>query len=934
MIIALFIILFIIPQFAHATTYWVSTGGGATLCSQIDGDEDPGAYMTYTALDTNNCAGSGDTVMFKAGTYTGSAKKLNLLFTAQGTAATPNMVLCEGDRTCILQWNLTFGYIVYIESMSHIVFGQDGHGFKVNCTNGTNVSCGAVGLRIAENSGIYTNITTEGNWLTGCSVSCYHEQENVPLKYFTNNTVRKNQIDALVADLSTTGTPHPIYIFSEGSVIEYNNVSVTFGYGLHGYHICYNSIWRYNKVNVGGNSIGFTCRDNEQGRSTGVKVYGNIFKWTGTVGQGTCIRQGADSKDIQFYNNVCDGFNSFIDTNATAPSIFQNNVCTNGNCRFYICTNAGSCTITTPTTLTCGGTCSTTNPTVTAASHFKDATNYDYSLISGSSLIDAGLTTNGVRACNGTCDRGAHETFAPTSASINSNSIDITLGMNLHTPPQFPSSTTGWSVSCVGTGCGTPVVSSVSLLSGSSTIVRLTIGGITGGVCAVGQTWTWTFNSATGSVTDSANIGDVGLNQPMFTHSTQAITNSCSGSTPAGEPPAGYHIFYRLDDGTSGATPTSANDESANNLDGTLQGGATWTTGKYGSGVAMTEASGQYITIPYGNTVDPSSQSLSIAFGVNVTAGQESKSKSYFGASSGTNQRVQITTINGSWCLGIQGSGQSACNTALSVQAGWNRIFMTLNSATDTATLCVNGITGTGPNATKTYTSFALPSNFALGRINDAATGGGGVFDQFVLWTSVISCSDDYTAWEPSAPPSAGTLSQVAHQWQKLREAVGGTAELYLSQSATVPVAQGGAVSLVTQINCTSSNCDPIGAKLWYTRNGGSAQAVPDMMTSDQVSFYGTTSDPDVLSGAVTCCLTGALTPNNGGTRVTSDAEVFDIGVNGSYTRRVILKFGSTASGTYCFFERDQNGNALNGTYTPSGGACAALEPVSGGTGF
>jgi hypothetical protein len=110
---------------------------------------------------------------------------------------------------------------------------------------------------------------------------------------------------------------------------------------------------------------------------------------------------------------------------------------------------------------------------------------------------------------------------------------------------------------------------------------------------------------------------------------------------------------------------------------------------------------------------------------------------------------------------------------------------------------------------------------------------------------------------------------------------------------------------------------------------------VPDVCAADGVCFFGT-PDADVLSGTVECCLSGALTQNNGPTNTTSAVSVIDLAQNGSFVRRSIIKFGaSVVSGdAFCFKEYHQTdiGNTLD-AYTPSGGACVNIVPMSLGGG-
>lgn len=898
-------VLWAVPAFA--TTWWVSPAGGQTVCANVDGDTDPGVYMTVAQMDTSNCAAAGDTIMFKAGTYTGTNRNLDT-FLPQGTS-TSNMssVLCEGDRTCIIAWSTVISStsaMLGVLDVNHYRIGSIGHGFKTDCINySTTAICYGARLGMSDSGASRTNVIIEGNEFVRFTKAAVNTAEKNPGGgYYSNVQVRYNKMNAHGTANLSGGQPPTIYLAGDNDIIEYNDITtfpVAGSLGVQIYHIATGGVIRYNIIRGRQDSSGLLVDDSELGRPGNNRIYGNILThFPGEFGSSCFTFQGG-SDSSEFYNNTCIGWTNFYNIRSGATgNKFWNNVCSVGSA-------GGSCTRIPGSGNDFGGTATVTNPVVTAASHFKNYAAGDFSLLSTSTLINAGISTAGVVPFSGTLpDIGAHESFAPSSAVVDANHIDITLNMNANTPI-VPAGTTGWTVSCSGGTCPvSPTVTSVGLLSGSSSILRLTLSGD----CEAGETWTWTYNST--GVHDSANIAGDGTHyQPMFTYATQAVTNSCTGTPP--DPPANIEISYAFNEGTG----TTANDTEGTNEAGTLTGGATWTTGHTGSGVQLTANSGQYVAVPYGNGVDPSSQSLSVAFGVFVTPGQENANKGYFGATFATNRYFYISTRNGSWCMGIYTSGESACDTALSVSSGWNRLFITADAATDTAVLCRNGITATGTNGTKTYSSYTFPGNFELGRIGGLATGGGGVFDDFRLWTEIVSCSEDYLAWEPPPAPVAGTLSQISHQFAEIRVATGGGTTTYGPASGTVPVAINGAVAVQTTIECTVSNCDPIGVKLWYTRNGGTAQALPNTPTSDEVSFYNTT-DPDFIA---------AFTDDS--------AAVFDLAQNETYSRYSIIKFTASASGTYCFMERNQNGEALSG-YTPANGACVLIVESSLRKGF
>lgn len=547
----------------------------------------------------------------------------------------------------------------------------------------------------------------------------------------------------------------------------------------------------------------------------------------------------------------------------------------------------------------------------------------DYTLTSTSAAINAGADLSFAK-CGAGEDIGAFEVCAPVSGAINTNVAEVTIETTF--PPVQTFGTTGWTVNCTGTGCGTPVVSGVSLKSASSGVVQLTISGITGTNCAAGQTWTASFNQSTGDLSDSVNIGS-SVNQNVHTFSTFALTNNCSGS--ATSYPGSPVLVYLLNENTG----TNANDETANNRDGTLTNGPTWAPGKDGSGVSLLDLDDDYIATPYGSGINPSTTSYTFAFWVDVPVGNESAQRTYAGFSLGTNQRLHIGTNGGSWGLGIQTSSLSTTSN-LTVSSGWHHVCLRMDSTTDTATLYIDAIAGNaGTSAQKTYTSFTTASTFNFGRpIGFTSAAPGGVYDDGVIYDSLVDCTTLYEVREPTSTPSGGTLTQVAHQWE-ISAAYSGSVQEYGLPSATVEVPKGALISLTIQIDRTTAAGSSFAPSLWFTHNGGTEQPLTDLVGTDQVSFANSSVRTSTFQGAVTCCLTGALTPNDGTTQITSSAlPIYPSGVNYSFVRRSVIKFTDSASGTYCFFERDQTGVALNGGYTPSSGACVRItEKAAGG---
>ncbi len=81
------------------------------------------------------------------------------------------------------------------------------------------------------------------------------------------------------------------------------------------------------------------------------------------------------------------------------------------------------------------------------------------------------------------------------------------------------------------------------------------------------------------------------------------VNTSMSQSVGTGRLDSGLALYWPLDDGTSGATPTTAADSSTNANTGTLTGGPTWTTGQIGSAVDF-DGTDDYVTVADTDALD------------------------------------------------------------------------------------------------------------------------------------------------------------------------------------------------------------------------------------------------------------------------------------------------------------------------------------------
>lgn len=736
------------------------------------------------------------------------------------------------------------------------------------------------------------------------------------------------------------------------------------------------------------------------------------------------------------------------------------------------------------------------------------ASTRDFTLIAGSPAINAGNNI-GLSFCGSAPDVGAHETCPHVSASINGQSLDVTFGDLF--PPLKTTGTTGWSVGCSGSGCGSPTVANVALKSGATSVARLTISGITGGSCQGGQVWTVSYNSSTGLVSDSHKIGN-SANQHKHSFTNFAVTNACSGVPPptptisnltpdtlsiqtsqtgtltvvlnatqtsntvvtltssspsvatvpatvtvpanqlsasfvvtavsaggtnvtaslnatsditavtvTGTPPppptpevstllpatntvnvggtlnltvtinaaqasnttvslsssaptiatvpgtvtvlagntsavfavtpiqAGNTTITATLNGSAQATvsvvqpppppppgspeadlPLDSVDGAGNTADVSGHGrhGTAWATyavvpAKIGNGVEIQSAAGR-VTVPYGNGINPSTQSLTFAVGVYVPAESTTTNSMVAGWASGSNQRAQAAIYGGLWTIGIQASGfKTGSGSNLSVVAGWNRLCLQFDSATDTATLYNNGVQGVGSLAVKPYTSYSLTGDFVAGA-PDLLAEGRYIYDAVKIWSSVVSCADDYADWEP--PAAQSEFIQQAHQFERVHLHEGAVVSVG-SLNGIVRVIRNGGVALVEQVDCTPGPCNAMSPTLHYNVNGGPfTNAVPDTFNADGVKFWGTGTTGGINTGATTL-LSGALTHEAKGTSMLSTQPINVAGTAGNSTtfRRIVAIGPSVPVDTvFCFKEYNQNGQPLE-SYNPPEGACVLV---------
>lgn len=687
-------------------TYYVnaSTGNNGNSCTQAQNPATP----KQTIPSGVGCLSGGDTLIVAAGTYT------NQQITDPPVGTPSAYTIIKGDPT---------GARPVISNNGSTSF----RGFYCEVT--ASYACTYIRMEYFDVTGAYNSVKGAGDATNGYPHHLqfvnnkFHDTVSTNMEFNTSDGTAAIGGDHYIAgnEFYRTGVGTPGYapghntIYNPGSrtIIERNtfhNLANAIGIWHSGKYL-YDVIVRFNTFY----DLGLLSVDTwQQGNASisGIHVsssggrhliYNNVFYHSGEDGIFDYIRINPQFGKttllpMEIYNNTlyetlhasAEAIRATSNTQTAGVVLVKNNIAltTNG-----IVDQSGLSAMVTANNRTTG----------TPSDIWTDPTTYDLTLKAGSAAINAGTNVN-LPFCT-TPDQGAFEVPTVVSGSIDGNTIDLTL-CNPHPPTQLLSGISGWAASCSGTGCTPTSVSSVGVVTGSDTLVRLTLSGITGDACQVGQTWTVTFS---GTVTDSINIGSV-LSQPLHAFGPLSLTNDCSGSAGGAQSyPGTPHIWYRFDG--------NANDSSGNNLHGT-ESGVSYVTAKYNQGTQTDDGQNDYIEVPYGNGVNPSTQSLTIAFGVYIDPSELGKTRDVIGTALGINQRFYIfRSSTNNWRMGVQDN--SGTPTEFAVESGWTHVCVNFNATTDTAVLSINGNAGAVDEASAhAYTSYMLASNIRIGLPN------------------------------------------------------------------------------------------------------------------------------------------------------------------------------------------------------------------------
>lgn len=522
---------------------------------------------------------------------------------------------------------------------------------------------------------------------------------------------------------------------------------------------------------------------------------------------------------------------------------------------------------------------------------------------------------------------GAFKTVASPICSITANRVTCTYAS---VTPIRNLSATGVTIGCTGSACpGSPTASTVQNIAGTDAQLETVVSGIAGNACvATNQTWTKTYNSSTGTWTGGDNIGPYpGLNQKMFSFTSLAVTNACTGSGPPPTPGTPY-IEYLFTDGT-GTTVTNTGSLGASG-NGTLSSGVTWGTGS----VTMTGGTSQSLSIPYGNLVDPSATDLTISFLVDLPAGQESLAKTLFGApldGAPIEERFYTSMLGNTLRLGIQTNSDGTA-TDLATNAGLMHVCLIANATTNTVTLHKNGVASAVAGGVRGITSYNIQGNFQLGLLPGLTNGPTATYSHFKIYNSVEDCNALYQA--AIAPPATPSLvfSQTAVRYENIYTSSVGVVDVLSSVNSRKKLAQGGAIAVVVQIECNSCTSS---FRLAARDNGtGAWLQVPSTETAANVYMFGGGPGQYLNNGSLsTRILANGCTVTDGVTLSTAaQIPTLTLPASGCTMLRYLIRARAGASGYTELRIEQEGGVAFTGSYAL--GRLDFISPRMGGTGF
>lgn len=872
-LIKIILLTLLVSSPVHAATYYVATTGS----NSNDGSE-ASPWLTWKFAATQAVAG--DTVLFRGGTYNQTNGQTIILGITGTSGQRITFKNYPGERP-IISWPDK-------NNTANRILAQRSGGLPVDhiTIEGFEIVGGYEGMK-CQGPTICTGWEVRFNWI-------HNNRNQGILGQFPNFLVERNifQHNGNFESCVSCTFEHGIYAGGNNTIIRWNEFIDNLAYGLQQQPgtgltaldwVIHNNTFAYQNYRGGEVVAG--------ANSSRARIENNLY-YENAQNQSSSTPQGVDCANCSSVTGTIIRNNHFYAT-ASGGTVYKQSALS--------ATESGNVVNVSAPSFVNGPSTLPASPDLRISA-------------SSSPNVDIGRVQSGVAFCGSAPDAGAYEFPVVTGASINGNTLDVTICSAF--PPIKPNGT--WTLGCTGTNCGSRTVTGTTVVGGGT--VRLTVSGT---ACEAGQTWTV---SASGNNTDSINMGGL-RDQSIGTITNFAVNSSaCTGGGGPGFP-SGNVANYDFE--------SNLNDSSGNGNHAIGSSGVNYVSSKDGLGVQFTAGAESYVDTGLLSGFNPSTNHLVIAFGIRIA--DLGVRRFVAGVGIGTNQRFYIRqNSNNTWEMAIQANGSPGA-TEFPVTLGDQHICVKFNPGTDTATLYVNGQAGTtSGTSVQPYTSYIFDTTFRFGIPSSAFTPfpstSTHIIDQAFIYTTDESCADIYAAWQP--PVETGTIDQDAHQWQSTHTVSGSPVNIG-SQSAAISSVSPGGVSLVVQYSNTSGTSVELQPRFYYNVNGGTFNnQVPDTPTSDGVYFWGVDTQQEMNNGAAsaTGLPIGGLSHTNGVTALlASTLPTLTVADGVSRTIRGGFRFNTDAVGkTFCFKIYDQGGQPLN-SYTPSAGACVQVHGMSMG---
>jgi len=675
--------------------------------------------------------------------------------------------------------------------------------------------------------------------------------------------------------------------------------------------------WNVAASSTGGNLTGVVLTNNVIANNNPAGTGGN-GAGIAVAGAGGATVTGARVENNTIYNNQArsGSFAYGILVGAGAiNTIVKNNIVT-ANETGQILTSASTNTTVTHNACLSGDSCGTTGKVTlsSATEPFVNAASEDFRLKAGTNpVVDTGTTVAARPSPVGVTDIGAFERGLIASAAVATGYIEVTV--NVMTAPVLPGAGCTGVTIANGTSTGTPVVDVCAVKAGASNVLQLTVSGFTGsGTC--------TLSYSGGNVTDSGYVGPVsgGISQGINSASGVSVSGTCD-NTAGGSPPAsGLYSVFALDEGSG----TTATDSSGNANHGTVSAGVTWVNDTSGTGVSIpTDATFRHVASTYGQGIDIEETSVSVCALV-LPDLQYSQKVVVSAGGNGSSQRFYFgwATVGGvqQWGSGVGASGFTSGATEFPASPQLTLVCLRANAATDTATLSVNRTIGTSAAAVKSTVGFTtLVDDLRAGNDGTFTTNNGGytVYGMWVWENTYLADSDVQDLYDTlfATGGAVGGYAQKAHRWQGVYLDGNGD-PVTIGTASTLEVVQGGAVALEMQVDCTGGACDPVALRLYVSDIAGNTTAVPQSIGAFGVGMWGASTSAILNRNVSSCCITGALTANDGVTLLDAVAtNTIELAQDSSVMFRWIVTIGQNApvDEELFFFPKQDNGAELDG---------------------